>query len=102
MFPFHASPHDFTRFTHKGQQRLFDNWELVEQFNVTGPVTLALLSLIEFLSITLSFSSQTLKVYLYLFFCAVLFPFKYLDAPFINSRRYLTLAPSILWIGRKV
>jgi hypothetical protein len=102
MFPFHASPYDFTRFTHKGQRRLFKDWEMVEQFNATGPVTLALLCFTEFLSIVLSFSNKTLKAYIYLLLCGLLFPVKYLDAPFIKRKRFLTLAPSILWVGRKV
>jgi len=101
LFPFHASPHDFQRYTYKGQNILFKDWEIIEQFNATGPVTLFLLCFIEFMSIIFSFGHQKLKAYIYLFGCALLFPFKYLDVFFINRKSFLTLAPSILVTARK-
>jgi len=101
LFPFHASPHDYQRFTHEGQKILFKNWEVVEQTNPTGPVTLCLLCLIEFLSALLSGKSGRLKAYIYLFLCGVLFPLKYLDVLFIDRPKFLSIAPSILSVVRK-
>lgn len=101
LFPFHASPFDYCRFTHKGQEVLFDKWEILEQTNPTGPVSLILLYLIEFLSIIFSFGNLKLKSNLYLIFCVFLFPFKYLDFLFVNRKYFLTLAPSILIVIRK-
>ena len=101
LFPFHASPSDFQRYTHKGQKILFDGWELLEQFNPTGPVTLALLGIIEFFSILFSLGSEKAKDYIYLILCAALFPIKYLDFFFVNRKRFIGLAPSILSVVRK-
>jgi len=101
LFPFHASPYDFQRYTHKGHETLFEGWEILEQSNPTGPVTLVLLCIIEFLSILISLGHEKVKTYVYLCLCAILFPFKYMDAPFVNRKSFLTLAPSIFTVARK-
>ena len=101
LFPFHASPFDFQRYTHKGLALLFKGWEVVEQTNATGPVTLGLISLIEFLSILLSGGQERVKAYVYLLLCLLLFPLKYGDALFVNRPSFLTLAPTIFLVVRK-
>lgn len=101
LFPFHASPYDFQRYTHKGLELLFENWEVVDRCNATGPVTLGLIATIECMAIMLSLGYEKIKAYLYLLFCALLFPLKYLDAPFINRESFLTLAPTIFLVVRK-
>jgi SAM-dependent methyltransferase len=101
LFPFHASPDDFMRFTREGQKILFCEWQMVEQTNPTGPVTLFLLCLIEFLSILLSFGNSKVKGYVYLLLCAALFPLKYLDVIFVHHKSFLPMAPSILSVVRK-
>jgi SAM-dependent methyltransferase len=101
LFPFHASPHDFHRYTHKGLQLLFADWTIVDQTNPTGPVTLWLIATIELLSVLLSFGSERLRPYVYLLLCGVLFPLKFLDAPFVNRQSLLTLAPTIATVVRK-
>ena len=95
LFPFHASPHDYCRFTHMGLRRLFAEWNMMEQVNAGGPVTLALLALIEFVSAILSFGRPGPKAVVYLILCAGLFPLKLLDAPFIGREAMLPIAPSI-------
>jgi len=101
LFPFHASPFDFQRYTHKGLALLFKEWEVIEQTNATGPVTLGLISAIECLSILLSGGREQIKAYAYLLLCLLLFPLKYLDALFVNRRSFLTLAPTIFLVVRK-
>lgn len=102
LFPFHASPHDYQRLTHIGAARLFPGFELVEQRNVTGPFTLLTLLVTEFLAIVFSFGHERLKAPLYLLFCLMLFPLKFLDFPFIGRSSMLGLAPTILTVSRKV
>lgn len=101
LMPFHASPYDFQRYTDRGAALLFRDWELVEQYPPTGPVSTLLNVLVEFLAILFSFGSARAKALLYFGFCGLLFPLKYLDAPFVNRRAFLTLAPGILTIVRK-
>jgi hypothetical protein len=101
LFPFHASPHDYQRLTHAGAARLFENWQLLAQYNATGPVTLFLVILVEFLSVIGSFGHPRIKAFLYLGLCLILFPIKVLDAPFVNRSAYIGMAPTILTAARK-
>ncbi len=101
LFPFHASPNDFHRYTHKGFEMLFNGWEIVKQINATGPVTLVLIAAIEFLSILISLGRDKPKSFIYLLLCGILFPLKYLDAPFVNRKSFLTMAPTIFTVVRK-
>ena len=101
LYPFHASPYDFQRFTHKGVAILFNEWTIVEQKNKTGPFSLLLLLIIEFLSIIFSFGNYRLKAIANLCFCALFFPIKFLDVLFVNKKSFLTMAPSILTIVKK-
>ena len=101
LFPYHASPIDYTRLTHTGAAGLFSGWTVVEQRNTTGPVTLFLVCLLEFLSALLSLGRPQLKAFIYLSLCLLVFPLKVLDAPFIGRRAFLGMAPTILTIVRK-
>lgn len=101
MMPFHASPFDFQRYTHKGALQLFSGWECVVQFAPFGPITLLMQSTIEFLSAMFNFGSERLKTLLYLWLCLVLFPIKFLDAPFVRRPRLIGIAPSIFTVVRK-
>jgi hypothetical protein len=101
LFPYHASPDDFRRFTHSGIANLFNGWDLIAQRNVGGPVSLLLLVSIELASTLLSFGSNRLKRYVYLGLCGLLFWVKYLDAPFIGRRAMLSLAPTMVTTVRK-
>lgn len=101
LFPYHASPHDYQRLTHRGAATLFAGWEVIEQRNATGPVTLLVLCLAELLSILLSFGSSRLRATVYLGACLLLFPLKFLDWPFVGRNAFLSMAPSILTVVRK-
>ena len=101
MMPFHASPYDFQRYTHKGALELFSGWECVEQFAPFGPFTLLLQSFIEVVSSILSFGNEQFKTYLYLGLCLILFPVKFLDWPFVRRKCLIGIAPSIFTVVRK-
>jgi len=101
LFPFHASPGDFMRFTDKGAAMLFEPCNLVRQFNATGPVTLLLLIIIEWLSAFVACGFTRARNVAYLVFCCVFFPLKFLDLFFINNHRYMSLAPTILTVVKK-
>ncbi|MDA8086087.1 MAG: methyltransferase domain-containing protein [Nitrospiraceae bacterium] len=101
LFPFHASPHDYQRFTHKGIEALFEGFEILDLRNTAGPVSLMLLVLIEFFSIIFSFGNGRTKNLVYLLFCFLLFPVKYLDFPFVNRQAFLPLAPTIFAVMKK-
>lgn len=102
LFPYHASPHDYQRFTHSGAERLFTGWKLVDQRNATGPVSLLLACLAELISVALSFGNARIKSIVYLGACLLLFPLKYLDAPFVGRKAFLGIAPTILTVVRRL
>jgi len=101
LFPYHASPHDYQRFTHTGFARLFADWRLVEQYNTSGPVSLALILLAETGATVLSGGVESIKPYVYLLCCLVLFPFKVLDWPFIGRPSMMGLAATMVTVVRK-
>lgn len=101
MYPFHASPDDFRRFTHEGAKQLFADWQILICTNTSGPVTLMLISSYEFFSALFSFGNRRLKPWFYLFFSVLLFPLKYLDFIFVNRSPFLSMAPTILTVFRR-
>ena len=101
MFPFHASPCDFRRWTHVGATQLLRGWDVIEQRAAAGPISLFLICFLEFASTLLSFGSERLKAVVYLLFCLLVFPFKFLDAPFIGRKAFLGMAPTLLTVFRK-
>lgn len=101
LYPFHASPSDYRRFTDRGHEQLFPGWQSILVTNPTGPISTLLLLTIEFLSSLLGFGWATLQGYVYLALCGLLFPLKFLDAPFVHRRRFAATAASILSVSRK-
>lgn len=101
MMPFHASPYDFQRYTHRGALQLFAGWEPIAQFSPFGPVTLLLQSTIEILSSAFSFGNDKVKSMFYLMLCLLLFPVKFLDFPFVRKKALIGIAPSIFTVVRK-
>lgn len=101
LYPFHSSPDDYYRFTYRGMESLFEKCDVIECFTPSGPVTLLLAMAVEFLSTIFSLGNEKLKAYLYLFFCGVLFPVKYLDVFFIKHRSFWPLAPLFFMVFKK-
>jgi SAM-dependent methyltransferase len=101
MYPFHASPNDFRRWSHVGAAELHRGWNVVEQRATTGPISLFLICLNEFVASLLSFGNPKLKAAIYLMMCLFTFPIKYLDALFVGQKSFIGLAPIILTVFRK-
>jgi SAM-dependent methyltransferase len=101
MFPFHASPYDFRRWTHVGAAQMLHGWDVVEQRATAGPISLFLICFLEFVSALLSFGNERVKATVYLLFCLMVFPIKFLDAPFVGRKAFLGLAPTMLTVVRK-
>lgn len=101
LYPFHASPDDFQRFTHKGARTLFKGCEVLRQANCQGPFSLAVICLAELASIMLGFGRPRLRSWAYMTMCLLLFPVKFLDWPFVDRPAFMTLAPNIITVARK-
>ena len=101
MYPFHACPHDYQRYTTSGQQELFRDFEIIEQIPISGPISAILSLIVEFLSLLFSFGNAKLQALMYLGLCGLIFPIKFLDFFFVNNKRYNSMAANILTIMKK-
>jgi len=101
MYPFHASPHDYQRYTALGVQRLFGPWQVEDQFASAGPFTLFNVAFLELVSILLCFGQEKLKGVIYLVLCPLVLPLKFLDFPFVRRRSIMSIAPNIVTHLRK-
>lgn len=63
LFPYHELPGNYQRLTHSGVATLFGGWTMVEQRNISGPISLLLLIAIECVSTFLTLGSERVKPY---------------------------------------
>lgn len=82
LFPFHASPSDYTRFTVEGLRDRFQGFEVVQAGARAGPITALAVQLGYTLALLLSFGWQSLYQILMHAFFVLLFPLKILDQAF--------------------
>lgn len=75
---FHASPHDYQRYTLNGLVELVRPLRVTKSINV-GPTSGLIWILAEWLALVLSFGISRAQVVLALFFAAVLSPLKFID-----------------------
>lgn len=101
LYPYHASPGDYWRYTHEGLAAMLPDWKVLRCVSTAGPFTLAMACTAEFLSTLLSFGDARLRAILYLLCCALLFPIKYFDFFFVRRDSFRTMAPTLLTALRK-
>jgi len=101
IWPYHASPHDYRRWTVSGVAHELRGFESIAQGLAGGPTTALVNVLHEWLAIVLSFNLDALYRVLYLVLMPVLFPFKLLDRLFANFRHANKIAALFYLHGRK-
>ncbi len=79
LYPFHASPSDFTRFTHAGLRHLFADFELVHVGVRSGPFSALTVQLAYLSASVCSCGSERVYWMLVYLFGMLLFPLKLLD-----------------------
>jgi SAM-dependent methyltransferase len=79
LWPYHASPHDYRRWTSSGVRGDLSGFDVLELGLSGGPTTTLVNVAHEWLAITLSFGIAALYRILYLALMPLLFPFKWLD-----------------------
>lgn len=80
MYPYHAAPHDYQRFTREGLKLLFEDFAEVDTGMASGPTGAMLLMFKEWAATLLSFGSKTVYDVLYTVISVGTFPLKYMDA----------------------
>jgi hypothetical protein len=89
--PYHASPHDYQRFTLPGIKLLHGEFEIIESGVFSGPVSGFLWVFQEFIASVFSFGFPFLRNILTILIMIITWPIKFLDSLFI----YLPTAPNL-------
>jgi len=98
---YHASPGDFTRWTHEGVLRLHAGFEPELLVPNGGPTSALLWVFQEWLAVTLSFGSQRLHTAVYLVTMLLTFPLKFLDVALKHLPQARNVSSCFIYVGRK-
>ena len=101
MQPFHASPHDYQRYTLPGIEFLHRDFDHIESGVFSGPVSGFLWVFQECLASVLSFGVPLLRNLLTIGLMLMTWPVKFLDALFIHLPTAGNVASNYYYMGRK-
>jgi SAM-dependent methyltransferase len=101
MQPFHASPHDYQRYTLPGIEYLHRDFQRVESGVYSGPVSGALWVMQECLASIFSFGNPVLRHLLTIGLMLVSWPVKFLDFFFMRLPTAQNIASTFYVAGRK-
>jgi SAM-dependent methyltransferase len=101
LWPYHASPHDYRRWTTSGFERDLTGFEAISAGLSGGPTTTLVNVLHEWLSMALSFNIDAIYRLLYLALMPILFPFKLLDVVLSRYRHASKIGSLLYFHGRK-
>jgi len=101
LWPYHASPHDYWRWTSSGVERVLGRFEKIDAGVSGGPTTALINVLHEWLAMVLSFNVDLAYRLLYLTLMPVLFPLKLLDVVVARHRHAAKIAALFHFHGRK-
>lgn len=101
IFPFHADPDDFYRFTYKGIDLLCEDFERVDSGFNRGPASTMHHLLVHFMAMLLSFNSRTLYGINVDLFKWLLFWVKYMDKFMARYQMAYVIHAGSYFIGRK-
>lgn len=79
LYPYHASPDDYIRWTHMGLRDLFSDFEVVELGVRSGPFSVFTVNACYFFATLFSFGNKHLYWMLVYAFTFLFFPIKFLD-----------------------
>ena len=102
MQGYHASPHDYTRWTKAGVEKLFGDFEMVEIGIAAGPTSSFVWILQEWLATLFSFNIPFLYRFLFFFFMVLTCPLKWLDLVLNRYKSAANIAATFYFFGRKV
>jgi SAM-dependent methyltransferase len=101
IFPFHAAPNDFYRFSHNGLEILCRDFDKVDGGFARGPASTMQVLLVHFLGMLFSFGFSPLYVAMTYVFSWLLFWVKYLDVVLSRFEFAYILHTSAYFVGRK-
>jgi SAM-dependent methyltransferase len=101
IFPFHADPDDFYRFTYKGIDLLCDGFERIDSGFNRGPASTMVHLMVHFMAMLFSFNSRMLYGVNVDLFTWMLFWVKYLDKFLARYQMAYVIHAGSYFIGRK-
>jgi len=101
MQGFHASPHDYKRWTSSGITQLHHNFIEIERGVGGGPTSSLVWILTEWFALLLSFRIIRLYKILFVVFILILWPIKFIDIILIGHPMAKNIASTFYYIGRK-
>ena len=101
LYPFHASPDDFHRWTVSGIRRELKEFEEVDVGMRSGPVSAFLSTLMHLLASVFSLGSEKLYILFVNIFMMLLAPFKIFDWIFFLFPKSIDAAAFIYYLGKK-
>jgi SAM-dependent methyltransferase len=101
MQPFHASPHDYQRYTLPGLKHLHDGFEILASGVAAGPVSALLWVAQEFFASFFSFGNSSVRNFLIISIMLLTWPLKYLDLLCASLPTARNLASVFYVVARK-
>lgn len=101
IYPFHASPEDYQRYSLPGIEYLHKSFELVESGAFSGPVSGLLAVVQEFIASVLSLGVPALYNVLTIAMMLLTWPLKFLDPLFVKLPTAKNVAATFYFIGKK-
>lgn len=101
IYEYHASPHDYKRWTVSGCEYMHRKFNKIEIGVLSGPSSTLVGVLIEWLAIIFSFGSIKIYKALYFFFMLTLWPLKYFDVLLNRHPMAKIIACTFYYVGKK-
>jgi len=98
---YHASPHDYIRWTRSGVEKLFSGFDMIEIGISGGPTSSFLWIFQEWIATLLSFNIPLLYRFLLLLFMLLTFPLKFLDLILSRYKSATNIASNFYFFGKK-
>lgn len=98
---YHASPHDYQRYTVSGIEELFSDFQRIESGACAGPTTTLHWIFREYVGLLFSFGNQLLGKLISLLIGWLTYPVIFLDRLLMANKHAHSLASAVYFIGKK-
>ncbi len=101
LFPYHAAPDDYLRWTIKGIEKEFSRFQVLELGPSSGPTSALLAVFVEWLSILCSAGSKKVHDIIYMVASVVFSPFKLIDIVLLQYKTAIIAPGGVYLVAQK-